>query len=181
MSWPIMNIPLKFGIGANSSTFELPRFATPLYQMGFFQNGVCREPWPIFVSLIPFFFFNFQVFFYFSSFFFSFLSFLFISFFLLCIAYCVDFVWFSKENKWNRCAIMTWIDFYFDDLEAQPISLSAERIGVVDRPLLLSFVGFGAQCSGGGIIWRFFSTKRYPICINKLLFFHQREYVQCTC
>ena len=32
-----MNILLKFGIGAGSSTFGLPCFATPHYQMGFFK------------------------------------------------------------------------------------------------------------------------------------------------
>ena len=30
---------LKFGIGANSSTFQLPRFATPRFKMGVFKTG----------------------------------------------------------------------------------------------------------------------------------------------
>ena len=35
-----MKIPLKFGIGADSSTFGLPRFATPHYEIGGFKMGV---------------------------------------------------------------------------------------------------------------------------------------------
>ena len=37
-----MNILLKFGIGANSSTFGLPHFATPCYEMGVFKTGVFK-------------------------------------------------------------------------------------------------------------------------------------------
>ena len=38
-----MKILLKFGIGADSSTFGLPRFATPHYQMGFFKMGLAEN------------------------------------------------------------------------------------------------------------------------------------------
>ena len=41
-SWPIMKIFLKFGIGADSSTFGLPRFAMPRYEMGVFKMGVFK-------------------------------------------------------------------------------------------------------------------------------------------
>ena len=34
-----MNILLEFGIGADCSTFGLPRFATPRYEMGVFKTG----------------------------------------------------------------------------------------------------------------------------------------------
>ena len=54
---PIMDMLLKFGIGATYSTFRLPRFATPSlatgvfikggFQNGEIPNGVCREPWPL--------------------------------------------------------------------------------------------------------------------------------------
>ena len=40
---PIMDTLLKFGIGADSSTFRLPRFATPYYQMGFFKTGFAEN------------------------------------------------------------------------------------------------------------------------------------------
>ena len=35
---PIIDTLMKFGIGADSSTFGLLRFATPHYQMGFAEN-----------------------------------------------------------------------------------------------------------------------------------------------
>ena len=38
-----MDMLLKFGIGADSSTFGLPGYATPLYQMGFFETGVAEN------------------------------------------------------------------------------------------------------------------------------------------
>ena len=51
-----MDMLLKFGIGADSSTFELPHFKVPRfenwafqnggYQNGEIENGACREPWP---------------------------------------------------------------------------------------------------------------------------------------
>ena len=44
---PIMDMLLKLGIGADSSTFGLRRYATPCYQTRFFKNRVSREPWPI--------------------------------------------------------------------------------------------------------------------------------------
>ena len=34
-----MDLLLKFGIGANSSTFRLPRFATPHFEPGVFKTG----------------------------------------------------------------------------------------------------------------------------------------------
>ena len=34
-----MNMPLKFGIGADSSTFELPRFENPRFKTGDFKTG----------------------------------------------------------------------------------------------------------------------------------------------
>ena len=34
-----MNVLLKFGIGADSSTFRLLRFAMPRYEMGVFKTG----------------------------------------------------------------------------------------------------------------------------------------------
>ena len=37
-----MKILLKFGIGADSSTFGLPRFAMPRYEMGVFKTGVFK-------------------------------------------------------------------------------------------------------------------------------------------
>ena len=37
-----MKILLKFGIGADSSTFGLPRFTTPRYEMGVFKTGVFK-------------------------------------------------------------------------------------------------------------------------------------------
>ena len=37
-----MDILLKFGIGADSSTFGLARFATPRYEMGVFKTGVFK-------------------------------------------------------------------------------------------------------------------------------------------
>ena len=37
-----MDMLLKFGIGADSSTFGLPRFATPSYEMGDFNLGVFK-------------------------------------------------------------------------------------------------------------------------------------------
>ena len=37
------NLWIPFQIGSNSSTFGLPHFATPRYQMGFFKMGFCRE------------------------------------------------------------------------------------------------------------------------------------------
>ena len=37
-----MDMLLKFGIGADSSTFGLPRFATPRYEMGVFKTGVFK-------------------------------------------------------------------------------------------------------------------------------------------
>ena len=42
-SAPIMDMLLKFGIGADSSTFGLPRFTTPHYQMGFFKMGFAEN------------------------------------------------------------------------------------------------------------------------------------------
>ena len=51
-----MDMLLIFGIGADSSTFELPCYTTPNFETGGFQNGgfqngeiqngLCREPWP---------------------------------------------------------------------------------------------------------------------------------------
>ena len=38
-----MNILLKFGIGADSGSFGLPRFATPHYQMGVFKMGFAEN------------------------------------------------------------------------------------------------------------------------------------------
>ena len=38
-----MDMLLNFGIGADSSTFRLPRFATPYYQMGFFKTGFAEN------------------------------------------------------------------------------------------------------------------------------------------
>ena len=38
----IMKVLLKFGIGANSSTFGLSRFATRRYEMGIFKMGVFK-------------------------------------------------------------------------------------------------------------------------------------------
>ena len=35
-SWLIMDVLLKFGIGADSSTFGVPRYAMPCYEMRFF-------------------------------------------------------------------------------------------------------------------------------------------------
>ena len=40
---PIMSTLLKFGIGADSNTFGLPRFATPRYQMGLFKMGFAEN------------------------------------------------------------------------------------------------------------------------------------------
>ena len=37
-----MTILLKFGIGADSSTFGLPRFAMPRYEMGVFKTEVFK-------------------------------------------------------------------------------------------------------------------------------------------
>ena len=37
-----MNMLLKFGIGVNSSTFGLPCFATPRYEMGVFKTGIFK-------------------------------------------------------------------------------------------------------------------------------------------
>ena len=37
-----MDIPLKFGIEADSNTFELPRSATPRYKMGVFKTEVFK-------------------------------------------------------------------------------------------------------------------------------------------
>ena len=36
------NIFKKFGIGADSSTFGLPRFAMPHYEMGVFKTGLFK-------------------------------------------------------------------------------------------------------------------------------------------
>ena len=37
-----MKILLIFGIGADSSTFELPHFATPRYEIGIFKTRVFK-------------------------------------------------------------------------------------------------------------------------------------------
>ena len=38
-----MSTLLKFGIGADSSTFGFPHFATPRYQIGFFKMGFAEN------------------------------------------------------------------------------------------------------------------------------------------
>ena len=38
-SWPIINMLLKFGTGAYSSTFELARFELPRFETGIFKMG----------------------------------------------------------------------------------------------------------------------------------------------
>ena len=40
---PIIDMNLRFGLGADSSPFGLPRFATPCYQMGFFKMGFAEN------------------------------------------------------------------------------------------------------------------------------------------
>ena len=38
-SWSIIDLLLKFGIGADSSTFELPRYAMPGFKTYVFKKG----------------------------------------------------------------------------------------------------------------------------------------------
>ena len=38
-----MNMLLKFGVGADSSIFELPRYATPRFKTGIFKMGFAEK------------------------------------------------------------------------------------------------------------------------------------------
>ena len=51
-----MNMVLKFGIGADSSTFGLPPYATPRYQMGFFRMGLADNLGLYYVAIFWFWF-----------------------------------------------------------------------------------------------------------------------------